>query len=256
MFPVGVPLCFGAEAWLKAGGKREPDRLELSVVGGTAPVTILLVEDDEMLGAAIVEGLRPRYQTDWTRTIADSEAALSTGKYQLMLLDLNLPDGSGLNLLASLRRRGNPLPVLILSARDALTDRLAGLNGGADDYIVKPFDLDELSARCEAILRRMQGRSAPVIVHGNLAYEPATGRVSIDDKTITLSARELAIFDALMSNVGRVVGKSQLEERLYRWDETIESNTIEVHVSHLRRKIGRDRIQTIRGLGYVVPKVS
>ncbi len=218
-------------------------------------MTILLVEDDAMLGAAIVEGLRPRYQADWTRTVADSEAALSTGSYQLMILDLNLPDGSGFDLLATLRRSGNPLPVLVLSARDALTDRLAGLNGGADDYIVKPFDLDELLARCEAILRRMQGRSAPVIVHGNLTYEPATGRVAIDDRTIILSARELAIFDALMTNIGRVVGKSQLEERLYRWDETIESNTVEVHVSHLRRKIGRSRIQTIRGLGYVIAKI-
>lgn len=217
-------------------------------------MTILLIEDDAMLAAAIVDGLQARFPVEVARTIADAELAIATGQHDLAVLDLTLPDGSGFDLLARLRRAGNPLPVIILTARDGLTDRLAGLNGGADDYLAKPFDLDELIARCDALLRRLRGRSASVIEHRGLRYEPAAQAVTLDGEPVALSAREMAVFDILVTNIGRVINKQQIEERLYRWDESVESNTVEVHVSHLRRKIGRDLIQTIRGLGYVMPK--
>lgn len=215
---------------------------------------VLLIEDDAMLGAAIVEGLRPRFRIDWRRTIADARAAIAAGGFDLAILDLALPDGSGLDLLKRLRQQNEPLPVLILSARDGLGDRVAGLKAGADDYLVKPFDLDELAARCEAILRRSKGRSASRIVYADLVYEPAARTVSKGGAPVVLSARELAIFDILMSNIGRVISKSQIEEHLYSRQEGVESNAVEVHISHLRRKIGPDLIRTIRGLGYMVPR--
>lgn len=216
----------------------------------------MLIEDDAMLAAAVVDGLRARFPVEVARTIADAQLAIATGQHDLAILDLTLPDGSGFDLLAQLRRAGNPLPVIILTARDALSDRLAGLNGGADDYLAKPFDLDELIARCDALLRRLRGRSTSVIEHRGLCYEPAAQTVRLDGQPVALSAREMAVFDTLINNIGRVINKQQIEERLYRWDESVESNTVEVHVSHLRRKIGRDLIQTIRGLGYVMPKAS
>lgn len=217
-------------------------------------MTILLIEDDDMLGSAIVDGLRPRFPVDWCRTMADGEAAIDANSYELAILDLGLPDGSGFDLLRGIRARRNPLPVLILTARDALADRVAGLNGGADDYVTKPFDLDELMARCDAIIRRSQGRASPVITYGELAYEPAARRLTRNGEPVALSAREMAVLDILMTNIDRVISKNQIEERLYSWDNLIESNTVEVHLSHLRRKIGRDVIRTIRGLGYVIPK--
>jgi DNA-binding response OmpR family regulator len=223
-------------------------------LGEASSVTILLIEDDDMLGSAIVDGLRPRFPVDWCRTMTDGEAAIDANSYELAILDLGLPDGSGLDLLRGIRARRNPLPVLILTARDALADRVAGLNGGADDYVTKPFDLDELMARCDAIIRRSQGRASPVITYGELAYEPAARRLTRNGDPVALSAREMAVLDILMTNIDRVISKSQIEERLYSWDNLIESNTVEVHLSHLRRKIGRDVIRTIRGLGYVIPK--
>jgi DNA-binding response OmpR family regulator len=219
-------------------------------------VTILLIEDDAMLAAAIADGLRSRFQVETVATLADADLAIATTDFDLLILDLNLPDGSGLDLLARLRAAGNFVPILILTARDRVADRIAGLNGGADDYLAKPFDLDELTARCEALRRRAQGRAAPVIRHGGLVYEPAAQTVTRDGTIVLLSPRELAIFDILATNIGRVINKQQIEERLYRWDEMIESNAVEVHISHLRRKLGRDLIQTIRGLGYVMPKAS
>ncbi|RJF80532.1 DNA-binding response regulator [Oleomonas cavernae] len=217
-------------------------------------MTLLLIEDDRMLGKAIADGLRPRFQVEWVKTVADAEAALATDGFDLAVLDLGLPDGSGLDLLKRERRQGNKLPVLILTARDAIQDRLAGLNTGADDYLTKPFDLNELIARCEAILRRAQGRASPLIEQGDLVYEPAARTASLAGEPLHLSARELAVLDILLANRGRVVSKNQIEERLYSADEVAESNTVEVHVSHLRRKIGRDRIRTVRGLGYMMPK--
>ncbi len=209
-----------------------------------------------MLGTAIVDGLAPRFIVERARCLDDGEAALATGDYDMLILDIALPDGSGLDLLARLRRAASTLPVLILSARATLDDRLLGLNGGADDYLVKPFDLAELTARCDAVIRRRQGRAAPVITHGALSYTPAARQVTLAGVPVALSARELAVLDVLLSNIGHVISKGQIEERLYRWDEAIESNTIEVHVSHLRRKLGADRIKTIRGLGYIVPALS
>jgi DNA-binding response OmpR family regulator len=218
-------------------------------------MTILLVEDDVMLAAAIADGLRPRFQISVAHTIADAELAIATDAFELAILDVTLPDGSGLDLLKSLRRGGAELPVIMLTARTALGDRLAGLNGGADDYLGKPFDLDELIARCDALLRRSRGRAAPTITHGGLHYDASAQTVTLDDVPVPLSARELALFDILITNIGRILGKHQIEERLYSWNEMVESNTVEVHVSHLRRKIGRDMIQTVRGLGYVMPKL-
>ncbi|MGL4541210.1 MAG: response regulator [Polymorphobacter sp.] len=216
-------------------------------------MTILLIEDDDMLADAIVDGLRPRFLVERVASIDHGEAAIQTGDYDMVILDIALPDGSGLDLLARLRRGANTLPVLILSARTTLDDRLAGLNGGADDYLVKPFDLGELTARCDAVIRRRQGRAAPDIVHGDIRYVPAARQVTLRGDAVALSAREMAVLDVLLSNIGHVISKAQIEERLYRWNEAVESNTIEVHVSHLRRKLGPDWVKTIRGLGYLVP---
>lgn len=217
-------------------------------------MTILLIEDDPILGAAIVDGIAPHFRTEWHRTIADGEAAIAASHYDLLILDLMLPDGSGLDLLARLRARDNPLPVLVLSARDAVADRLAGLNLGADDYLPKPFDLDELVARCNAILRRAQGRASPTIAYRGLVFDPTARTVALDGDPVALSAREFAVLDTLITSVGRVVSKAQIEERLYNGEDQVESNTVEVHISKLRRKIGADMIQTIRGLGYVMPR--
>lgn len=217
-------------------------------------MTILLVEDDDMLAAAIADGLRARFQVAIASNIADAEHAIATDAFELAILDVTLPDGSGLDLLASMRRQGSELPVIMLTARTALADRLSGLNGGADDYLGKPFDLDELIARCDALLRRARGRAAPIISHGGLVYDASAQTVTLDDVRVPLSARELALFDILINNIGRILGKQQIEERLYGWDEMVESNAVEVHVSHLRRKIGREMIQTVRGLGYMIPK--
>jgi DNA-binding response OmpR family regulator len=217
-------------------------------------VQILLVEDDAMLATAIVDGLGPRYGIQWVATLADAELAMMTEHPELVILDLSLPDGSGLDLLKRWRTAGRDEPVLILTARDRVADRIAGLNAGADDYVTKPFDLDELTARCEALRRRAHGRASPVIHHAGLCYEPSAQVVMRDGETVPLSARELAIFDALVTNIGRVISRQQIEERLYGWDEMVESNAIEVHVSHLRRKLGKDLIKTIRGLGYVMPE--
>ena len=218
-------------------------------------MTALLVEDDQMLGAAIVDALKPHFRADWVRTLADADAALATGGYAFAILDLGLPDGSGLDLLRQLRVRGNPVPVLILTARSLLEDRLAGLNGGADDYLVKPFDLSELIARGAAIMRRLRGTASPVIRYRGISYEPATRTVQLDGKPLYLSARELAVFDILIGNIGRLVSKGQIEDHLYSWESEVESNTVEVYVSRVRRKIGHDLILTARGLGYTMPKV-
>ena len=207
-----------------------------------------------MLAAAVVDGLRPRFKVEVARNIADATLALTAGNYELAMLDVSLPDGSGFDLLKTLRRTGATIPIIMLTARADVADRLTGLNGGADDYLTKPFDLDELIARCDALLRRLNGRAAPCINHAGLCYDPAAQTVTRDDVPLALSARELALFDILITNIGRIIGKRQIEEQLYGWDEMIESNAVEVHVSHLRRKIGRETIQTVRGLGYIIPK--
>jgi two-component system response regulator QseB len=206
-----------------------------------------------MIGAAVQEGLRRAgFTVDWTRDGQAAELALAAENYGLMLLDLGLPRKSGLDLLAAERRRGNDIPVLILTARDAVSDRIKGLDAGADDYLVKPFDLDELAARIRALTRRAAGRAQPAIEHGALRIDPATREATLHGAPLSLSAREFAILDALLERPGAVLSRAQLEERVYGWGEEVESNAVEVHIHNLRRKLGSDLIRNIRGLGYMI----
>ncbi len=214
---------------------------------------LLLVEDDKNLGQATAEGLREGYAVDWVLSAEDAEEALATTAYALIILDINLPGVSGLDFLADLRRNKNPVPVLLLTARDATRHKVEGLNAGADDYLVKPFDLDELLARCAALIRRSHGDATPVITLKNLSYEPTSGHLEQDGKPVSLSKRESAVFNCLINNTGRYVSKEKITESIYDWSsEEIESNTIEVHIAALRRKLGRDLIKTQRGVGYMI----
>ncbi|MBI1216496.1 MAG: response regulator [Alphaproteobacteria bacterium] len=216
---------------------------------------LLLVEDDEMLGRATRQGLEGGFAVDWVKNAEDAELALKSTDYGLLVLDVNLPGMSGLEFLKKLRSEKNATPCLLLTARDAVHQRVEGLDAGADDYLVKPFDLDELIARCRALMRRAQGRAAPVIACGDVVFDPAARSVERGGKSVALSARELSVFEALMSNIGRTLSKDQIHAHIYDWsNEEIESNTVEVHVSALRRKLGRNFIKTIRGVGYVIPK--
>lgn len=206
-----------------------------------------------MLGRATAEGLRTAYAVDWCENAEDAAAALQTTPYDLVVLDINLPGQSGLDLLKQLRREKDDRPVLFLTARDAVRHRIEGLNAGGDDYLVKPFDLDELIARAGALMRRAQGRGQPELISGDIVYDPAARQVKKMGQSVKLSARELAILEILMSNAGRVMSKAQIEDHIYDWDSAeIESNTVEVHISALRRKLGKDFIKTIRGVGYMV----
>ena len=216
---------------------------------------ILIVEDDPMIGASIRTGLRQEgYTVDWVRDGDAADLATTTNDYDAILLDLGLPGKSGLELLAQWRRQQNTLPILIIAARDAVADRIAGLDTGADDYLVKPFDLNELAARLRALLRRRAGGATPVIEHGPLVLDPATHEVRLHGDAIKLSGREFALLHALLQDPGVPLSRSQLEDRLYGWDEEIGSNAVEVHIHALRRKIGSDLIRNVRGVGYMVPK--
>ncbi len=215
---------------------------------------ILLVEDDRNLGKATAEGLRDIYATDWVRTAEEAQEALSTTDYALVVLDINLPGISGLAFLERLRAAGNDISVLLLTALDGVRNKVEGLNTGADDYLVKPFDLDELLARCAALIRRSTGRGTPVIRHHDIAYEPASGHLEYKGEVIVLSARERGIFDLLIRNIDRPVSKERITENIYDWSsDHVESNTIEVHIAGLRKKMDKDLIKTIRGVGYVIP---
>ncbi len=212
---------------------------------------LLLVEDDPMIGASVQRGLRQEGHTvDWVRDGVSAEAALSSAVHEMLLLDLGLPDKSGLDLLAGLRRRGSDLPVLVITARDSVADRVTGLDAGADDYLVKPFDLDELSARIRALMRRRAGRASPQIAHGALVLNPATHEVTLHGVALKLSGREFALLHALLEQPGVPLSRAQLEERLYGWNEEIESNAIEVYIHALRRKLGAEWIRNVRGVGY------
>jgi len=218
-------------------------------------VRLLLVEDDPMIGASAQKGLRQDgFTVDWVRDGQAAELAMSSESYDLLLLDLGLPKKSGLDLLRTLRTRGNVIPVLVLTARDAIADRVKGLDSGADDYLVKPFDLDELAARIRALLRRRAGRADPVIRHGELVLNPATHEASFAGTPLVLSAREFALLEALLDRPGAILSRAQLEERIYGWGEEIESNAVEVYIHSLRRKLGADFIKNVRGVGYRVPK--
>ena len=208
-----------------------------------------------MIGDSIRHGLRhDGFTVDWVQDGVAAELALRTTTYAAMLLDLGLPHKSGLAVLTTLRRAGNPLPVVILTARDAVADRVLGLDSGADDYLVKPFALDELTARIRAVLRRQSGRADPVITHGDLTLEPATHRVTRRGEDVPLSGREFALLQALLERPGMALSRAQLEERLYGWDDEIASNAVEVHIHHLRKKLGAELIRNVRGVGYMVPK--
>ena len=215
---------------------------------------LLLVEDDPMIGASVQRGLRQDGLTvDWVRDGAAADLAVAAGVHELILLDLGLPGKSGLEWLAQWRARGVTLPVLILTARDAVADRVRGLDAGADDYLVKPFSLDELAARLRARGRRPGGRAAPRLELGPLSLDPATHEVSKDGQPVELSAREFALLHALMENPGVPLSRTQLEERLYGWDAEVASNAVEVHIHALRRKLGAEWIKNVRGVGYRVP---
>lgn len=216
---------------------------------------VLLVEDDGLLGSAVVAGLEQAgYTVDWLRNGRQAATALSEDEPDLLVLDLGLPEKDGLTLLRELRARESTLPVLILTARDTVEDRIAGLDVGADDYLVKPFDLGELTARLRAIARRRGGRASPLIRHGGLVFDPATRSVMVDGVQVNLSARAVAILEALLERPGIPLSRERLEQILYGWGEGVESNAVEVHIHHLRKKLGKDRIRTIRGLGYMIPK--
>ncbi|MCK1719478.1 response regulator [Bradyrhizobium sp. 141] len=212
---------------------------------------ILVVEDDMVLANGLKVGLGLQGATlDVVSSCADGQAALAVDTFDAVVLDVMLPDGSGLDLLASLRAKGDRIPVLLLTALDEVSDRIKGLDSGADDYLGKPFDLNELAARVRAISRRQEGRAVSSVSHNGLTLDLARLTASVDGADIALSRREFAILSALMDRPGVVFSKSDLEARLYGWQEEIESNTVEVHVHKLRAKIGRSRIETIRGIGY------
>jgi two-component system OmpR family response regulator/two-component system response regulator QseB len=217
-------------------------------------VRLLLVEDDPMIGESIVDGLRgENYAVDWVRDGRDAELALGGVAYDLMLLDLGLPGKQGMEVLRSARTRGDDLPVLIITARDGTPARVEGLDAGADDYLVKPFDLDELLARIRALLRRRVNRTRSVVEHGGLTLDLASHEVSFAGEQVKLSAREFSVLRALLDNPGSVVSKSQLEEKLYGWNTEVESNTVDVYVHRLRKKFGADFIKNVRGVGYKIP---
>jgi DNA-binding response OmpR family regulator len=217
---------------------------------------LLLVEDDPLLGDGIRTGLQQSgFVVDWVKDGQAAKLALQADAYALLVLDLGLPRLSGSELLKWLRSTGNDTPVLILTARDTVADRVSGLDAGADDYLIKPFDLDELAARIRALLRRAGGRAAPLIVHGTLEIDPASRLVKQDGKPVELSSREYAVLLSLVECAGRALSREQLEQSLYGWGEEVESNAVEVHIHHLRKKLGAELIRTLRGVGYVVDKI-
>lgn len=216
---------------------------------------ILLVEDHQLLGDAVNVGLRQAgYSVDWVQDGVAAEAALATESFAAVVLDLGLPRRSGLEVLQSLRTRGQHVPVIILTARDSVEDRIRGLDGGADDYLVKPFDMGELAARLRALIRRSAGTASAALQIGALSIDPAACRATQNGRPVSLSAHEFALLHALALNAGRAMTKAQLEQQLYAWGDEVESNTIEVFVHHLRRKLGADVIRTVRGIGYLLPR--
>lgn len=216
---------------------------------------ILVVEDDEVLGSGLQSALSHfGYAVDWVK---DGDAAalfLDASDYDLVVLDLGLPHRSGIEVLRDLRSAGKIMPVLILTARDSIDDKIAGLDAGADDYMTKPFDIDELAARARALARRQTGRSTPVIEHHDITVDPASHTVTRNGESIEISAREFSLLETLLENRGKVMSKDKLMESLYSWKDEIESNAIEVHIHHLRKKLGNALIRTVRGVGYVIDK--
>jgi two-component system response regulator QseB len=218
---------------------------------------VLVVEDDPMIGRAVADGLEgDGYAVDWVRDGAAAELALLHGPYDLAVLDLALPRKDGFDVLKALRQARIEVPVLIMTARDAVEDRIAGLDHGADDYLVKPFDLDELLARARAVVRRRAGRGSPEIVFGALTLDPVRRQVSFRGTPVEVSAREFAVLEALMREPGAVVSRARLEDSVYGWGEEIGSNSVEVHLHHLRRKLDPALIRNVRGVGYRVARLD
>ena len=216
---------------------------------------LLVVEDDPMIGKSIREGLRrERHAVDWVRDGWAAEQSLGAIAYDLLLLDLGLPRKEGLEVLTALRKTGNTVPVLIITARDSVEDRVRGLDGGADDYLVKPFSMAELSARVRALLRRHSGSAEPAVTVGTITLNTASRQVLVGNEPVALSQREFALLERLMQRPGTVVTRDALEQSLYGWGEEVESNAIEVHISNLRKKLGPDAIGTVRGVGYRMNK--
>lgn len=216
---------------------------------------ILVVEDDPLLGDALHAGLRQRgFDADWVKDGVAAELALRGEPFAAAVLDLGLPRLDGLTLLRKERAKGARIPVLVLTARDAIDDRVRTFDSGADDYVVKPVDLDELAARLRALIRRSRGEPAPVLEIGALRLDPAARTVTLGSQPIELQAREFNLLQEFMLNAGRVLSREQLEQRLYAWGEEVESNAVEVHVHHLRRKLTPSLIRTVRGVGYVMPR--
>ncbi|HVL76565.1 MAG TPA: response regulator [Noviherbaspirillum sp.] len=216
---------------------------------------LLLVEDDPMIGAGVRRGLQQDgFVVDWLRDGRSAESAFDPSLHELVLLDLGLPGRDGIEVLTKLRRRGETVPVLIMTARDAVADRVAGLDAGADDYLVKPFDLEELAARIRALLRRRAGRAEMVLQHGPLTLDPARHEATLDGVPLALSAREFALLQALLERPGVVMSVAALQDKLYGWDDEVGSNTIEVYIHALRKKLGPGFIKNVRGVGYMIPE--
>lgn len=223
---------------------------------------VLLVEDDTLLGDGVKAGLKQAgFAVDWTQDGQAAKLALETEEYALVVLDLGLPKLSGTELLKWLRAShlkvpAPQVPVLVLTARDTVADKVAGLNAGADDYLIKPFDLDELIARLNALLRRSAGHVAQTIQHGDIELTPSTHQVAKNGQSVELSAKEFTLLHELLLHIGRVQSREQLEQHLYGWGEEVESNSVEVHIHHLRKKLGTELIRTMRGVGYVIDKMA
>lgn len=218
---------------------------------------LLLVEDDHLLGDGISAGLKQDgYTVDWVQDGEAADHALQHEHFDIVVLDINLPRLSGIEVLKRLRDRRSSVPVLLLTAHDAVSDRIQGLDSGADDYLTKPFDLDELNARLRALLRRSSGRATPLLVSGAIVLDPAARQVTLDGQEVELSQREFALLQVLMENLGRVLPRSRLEESLYGWSTEVESNALEVHIHYLRKKLGSRLIRTVRGVGYMMEKAA
>lgn len=214
---------------------------------------ILLIEDDRLIGDGIKAGLiKLGFSVDWFLSGEDGLRAPDAAPYDAVVLDLSLPQIDGLDILRQWRKNGHDVPVLILTARDALEQRVAGLQQGADDYLCKPFALSEVAARLQALIRRRHGQLQPTLHHGGVVLEPGTRSVTLNGEPLMLKSRELAILELLLLNAGRVLTRAQLEEKLYSWDEDVSSNAVEVHIHHLRKKLGSDFIRTVHGVGYTL----
>jgi two-component system, OmpR family, response regulator len=216
---------------------------------------VLLVEDDSLLGDGLAAGLgEAGFVVDWVRDGVTAETALAAESFAAVVLDLGLPRRDGLTVLTHLRQAGSAVPVLVLTARDQVADKVRALDLGADDYVVKPFDLDEIAARLRALVRRAHGRTQPVLEHGALRLDPAARALTLDGASVAVTPREFDLLQLLLENAGRVLTRRVLEEQLYNWGEAVGSNALEVHIHHLRKKLGEGLIRTVRGVGYMVDR--